>query len=176
MQIDQKLISLEYAGLNRQLHEQNAFYGIGGGKHVGAVIKLTEDLNTKSILDYGCGKGQLAKSLPFPICEYDPGIPGKETTPEPADIVVCTDVLEHIEPDLIGNVLSDLKRCIKMVGYFVISTRPATKTLPDGTNTHLLQRGKSWWEGVLKNYFDLEKLTEADSELRVVVRPRSEQE
>jgi 2-polyprenyl-3-methyl-5-hydroxy-6-metoxy-1,4-benzoquinol methylase len=65
MQIDQKLISLEYAGLNRQLHEQNAFYGIGGGKHVGTVIKLTEDLNTKSILDYGCGKGQLAKSLPF---------------------------------------------------------------------------------------------------------------
>ena len=45
--------------------------------------------------------------LTFEIKEYDPAIPGKDSLPEPADIVVCSDVLEHIEPNYLLNVLVD---------------------------------------------------------------------
>lgn len=166
------LITPEYAELNKQLHEQNAVYGIGGGKYAETVIKLTETLNTKLVLDYGCGKGYLAKSLPFPIWEYDPAIPGKEDTPRPADIVMCTDVLEHIEPELIHEVLSDLRRCVKLVGYFVINTGPASKTLPDGRNTHLLQREQVWWHSVLKEYFEIGRITKSGPELHIIVGPK----
>ena len=166
------LITSEYAELNKQLHEQNAVYGVGGGKYADTVIKLTETLNTKLILDYGCGKGHLAKSLPFPIWEYDPGVPGKESTPRPADIVMCTDVLEHIEPEFIQDVLSDLRRCVKMMGYFVIHTGPASKTLPDGRNTHLLQKTRIWWHSILKEYFEIGKITEVGPELHIIVGPK----
>lgn len=164
-----KFITDEYAQLNKQLHEDNAAYGIGGGKYAELVVKLTEALNTKLVLDYGCGKGHLAKALPFPIWEYDPGVPGKEDCPRPADIVMCTDVLEHIEPELLWNVLGDLRRCVKQVGYFVIHTGPASKTYADGRNTHLIQEGEEWWKEVLSQFFTVGKITKKGPELHVVV-------
>jgi hypothetical protein len=71
------LISTEYAALNAQLHRENLAYGVGGGKHADTVKKLREQCACASVLDYGCGKGYLAKALDFPIWEYDPAIPEK---------------------------------------------------------------------------------------------------
>lgn len=165
------LISDEYRELNKQLHENNPFYGVGGGKYAKTILELSKSLKTTSILDYGCGKGYMAKEIPFPIWEYDPAIPGKDTPPRPADIVVCTDVLEHIEPEKLPFVLSDLARCTKQVGYFVISTRKAQKTLPDGRNTHLIVHGGEWWHKRLKEYFQIGKIIYSDKEqlLHVIV-------
>ena len=126
-------ISKEYAAMNKQLHEQNPNYGISGAKRASTILKLSESMETKSILDYGCGKGLLAKSLPFPIWEYDPAIPGKDSPPRPADLVVCTDVLEHVEPELLDNVLQDIARCTVKTAYLIVATFPAQKTLPDGS-------------------------------------------
>jgi 2-polyprenyl-3-methyl-5-hydroxy-6-metoxy-1,4-benzoquinol methylase/uncharacterized Rossmann fold enzyme len=166
-----ELISAEYAGLNAQLHRENLAYGVGGGKHADTVKKLAASTKAESILDYGCGKGYLAKSLPFPIWEYDPAIPEKSESPRPADLVVCTDVLEHIEPERIMFVLDDLKRCVKKVGYFVINTGPAMKTLPDGRNTHLIQQGKAWWQEKLQQFFSIGEIIVAGPQLHVVVVP-----
>ena len=132
-------------------------YGVSGAKRADVVLKLSESMDTKSILDYGCGKGLLAKNLPFPIWEYDPAIPGKDTPPRPADLVVCTDVLEHIEPDLLDNVLQDIARCMIKTAYCIIATFPAGKTLPDGRNAHLIQEGADWWRNRLEKFFDVAK-------------------
>ena len=169
-----ELISAEYKALNSQLHKDNIFYGVGGRKYKDTVLKISEKMGTTSILDYGCGKGYLAKELPFPIWEYDPGIPGKDDAPRPADIVVCTDVLEHIEPDNLLAVLSDLKRVVRKVGYFVIHTGPAQKTLPDGRNTHLIQQGKQWWKNRLKAFFHVGSIQEKGKELHCVVAPKAQ--
>lgn len=166
-----ELISAEYCQLNVQLHKENLAYGVGGGKHAQTVMKLAESLNTRSVLDYGCGKSYLAKAIPWPIWEYDPAIPGKEESPRPADLVVCTDVLEHIEPDKLNFVLDDLRRVTRTVGYFVIHTKAAQKTLPDGRNTHLIQKGKRWWQARLRKFFTVGKIIEKNSELHVVVVP-----
>lgn len=170
--IKPELISDEYRMLNAKLHKDNLAYGVGGGKHARTVLDIADSVKSKSILDYGCGKGYLAKSIPFPIWEYDPAIPGKDESPRPADVVVCTDVLEHIEPEKLTYVLSDLRRCVKQVGYFVISTRAAMKTLADGRNTHLIIQNKDWWNEKLEKYFKVGKIFENKSELHVIVAPK----
>lgn len=170
-----ELISSEYRDLNRQLHKENLHYGVGGGAHADAVKKIYKILQKAteyvSVLDYGAGKGYLAKALPFPIAEYDPAIPGKQETPRPADLVVCTDVLEHIEPECLRFVLEDLQRCVKQIGYFTIHTGPAVKTLPDGRNTHLIQKNKDWWQYKLAKHFQIGRIEKVGPELYVTVAP-----
>lgn len=154
----QELISATYRDLNAQLHRDNIAYGVGGGRHAPVVLKLAKALDTTSILDYGCGKGYLQKALPFPIWEYDPAIPEKAESPRPADLVVCADVLEHIEPEHLDAVLADLRRCVRKVGFFVIHTGPSSKTLADGRNSHLIQQPLGWWKERLARYFKLGKI------------------
>lgn len=174
--IKAELISANYRELNEQLHRENIYYGVNGRKHADTVLKLAQSLKSVSefvtVLDYGCGKGTLAQALPFPIQEYDPAIEGKTESPRPADLVVCTDVLEHIEPDHIDCVLNDLARCVKHVGFFVISTRLAQKTLPDGRNTHVLVRDQAWWTKKLSKHFKIGQISEKNTELFVVVGPK----
>jgi len=168
-----ELISSRHRELNAQLHRERLEYGVGGGKHAEVVAKLRESCKAESVLDYGCGKGYLAKSLSFPIWEYDPAIPEKSDSPRPADLVVCTDVLEHIEKDKLPAVLDDLRRCTKKVGYFVIHTGPAVKTYADGSNTHLLQHGLDWWQKRVGAFFEIGKVFERGKELHFVVGPKS---
>lgn len=169
-----ELISKEHTYLNSKLHKDNPKYGMGGAKHADTVIKLSEQLKTTSILDYGAGKMMLAKSLPFPIWSYDPAVPEISQAPKPADIVVCTDVLEHIEPDKLNFVLDDIRRCTKKIGYLVISTRKAVKTYENGQNTHLIVQGKDWWNKVLGKFFDIGTIIEKEkeAELHVVISPK----
>lgn len=164
-----ELISADYRRQNEQLHEERLDYGVGGWKHADTVMKLVDTLKTHSVLDYGCGKGYLAKHLPFPIWEYDPAFPDKAGIPRPADIVVCTDVLEHIEPDRLGFVLADLRRCVRQVGYFTIHTGAASKTLPDGRNTHLIQKPRDWWAKRIEKFFTVGTIEQVGPELHVVV-------
>lgn len=170
-----ELISPEFAALNAKLHEENLAFGVGGGKHAKTVLEIAEKLDTQSILDYGCGKGYLAKELPFPIWEYDPAIPTKSDPPRPADLVVCTDVLEHVEPDKLLYVLNDLKRCVKQVGFFVIHTGAAQKCYADGRNTHLIQKDRLWWKMKLKRFFMVARMWQVGPELIVVVAPKVQQ-
>lgn len=167
-----KLISVEYMELNARLHHDNLGYGVGGGKHADTVRKLKEATKASSVLDYGAGKGYLAKALDFPIWQYDPAIPEIAESPRPADLVICTDVLEHVEPDRLQFVLADLRRCVRVVGFFVIHTGPSTKTLADGRNTHLIQRDRAWWKGKLKRHFTVGKLSQSGPLLYVVVGPK----
>ena len=164
-----ELISAEYKELNRKLHRESLAYGVGGGRYAKIVFDLAKSLKTTSILDYGSGKGYLAKALPFPIWEYDPAVEGKEESPRPADIVVCTDVLEHIEPEKLSYVLNDLKRCVKKIGYFSVHTGASTKCLPDGRNAHLIQHDRDWWTRELLKHFTIGQIFETDPVLHIVV-------
>lgn len=171
------LISPEYAALNARLHRENVAYGVGGGRYAETVCRLADSLGTASVLDYGCGKGYLAKAMAErgrPIWEYDPCVPGKTESPRPADLVVCTDVLEHIEPDRLGAVLADLARCVRKVGYFVIYLGPSTKTLADGRNSHLIQQEAGWWAATLRKFFFIppEGIMQRGPTLHVVVGPK----
>lgn len=166
-----QVISSGYIAQNRELHEKSNCYGISVMKHVDVIKKIYDKIAAKSLLDYGCGKGLLGKQLDFPIWEYDPAVTGKEHAPRPADLVVCVDVLEHIEEEYLENVLNDIARCTKLVAYIVIATRPSLKVLPDGRNSHLIQQGKEWWVDRLSKHFTLknESISEVGGEIRFIV-------
>ena len=156
------LITDEYRYLNAKLHRVKSDYGAQGHKAAGKVLEYCLANDCYSILDYGCGKGTLRKELSakgskVPVFEYDPAIEGKTENPPICDMVVCTDVLEHVEPDLLDQVLSHVRMRTKVALYFEVHCGLAAKTLADGRNVHLSNHSPLWWKQKLTEYFDIEE-------------------
>lgn len=147
-----QLISKPYAAQQRELHARPNGYGGKGAKWAPAVVAIAQRLDCTSILDYGCGQGGLVTTLRgtapsvIRLDEYDPAIPGKDGMPSFADLVTCTDVLEHIEPDRLTTVLGHLSMLARKAVFFVVALDPANKTLSDGRNAHLILESPTWWE------------------------------
>jgi hypothetical protein len=148
-----RLISKAYQEQNAELHARSEKFGNGGHRWASRVIAFLEE--GYSVLDYGCGKGTLRAAVGYPIAEYDPAVKGKGKA-RAADLVVCTDVLEHIEPDLLDNVLEHLSGLTQKRMIFNIATKPAKNhLLPDGRNPHLLVKPAWWWRHQLERYFSI---------------------
>ncbi len=175
-------ITAPYRALNAALHAAAPEYGAQGGRWLALVQALAERHQAASILDYGCGKNSLltalAPRLPATrLAAYDPALPQYAAAPEPADLVVCTDVLEHIEPDALEAVLADLRRLALKAAFLVVSTRPARRILADGRNAHLIQQPPEWWLPRLWPHFQvlsfrLSSHLEPEDEFQAIVRPR----
>lgn len=108
-----------------------------------------EKYNPKSILDFGCGKGQITELLKqmYPektIYGYDPAF--HDSMPDNVDMIMSTDVLEHIEPDLLKSTLADLDSRCNIVQYHLIACFKSKKSLPDGRNAHLIIETPDWWQ------------------------------
>lgn len=149
------LISDEYRATQQWLHRQPQGYGGKGSKWAQAVVDLHSRYGGTSILDYGCGQGTLGRTarplLPeVRWLDYDPAIKGKDRLPEMADIVVCTDVLEHIEPEKLDSVIAHLFSLSRRALFAVISVVPSAKTLPDGRGAHLTVQPATWWRSRMR--------------------------
>lgn len=164
-----QLITNQYCDLNKDLHASNASYGTSGQKYLNEVIDLCKGFKTQDVLDYGCGKSTLAINLPFPIKQYDPAVAKYSAMPKAADIVVCTDVLEHIEPVCLDDVLDHLKSLTLKAAFLSIATRPARKVLADGRNAHLIQRPAKWWIERLWDRFEVINFSQEEGNFNVVV-------
>lgn len=170
------LISEEYRELNRELHAREPAYGNDNFGWSKFAMQLVSGNGYHTVLDYGCGKGNLKRALDNADCivaEYDPAIKGKDALPDPAELVVCTDVLEHIEPKHLNAVLRDLRRVTQKRLFAVISCRPAGKTLADGRNAHLLVKPGAWWRAKLLEHFQIMIWEERGSTVaaELVVKP-----
>ena len=146
------LITPEYLALQKQLHATNDSYGISG-RHYADLARQISKWGRLAILDYGCGRQTLAQALgpAYRVTNYDPCIEGLDTPPDPHPCVTCTDVLEHIEPELVDNVLKELRRLTQVKALLVINTGPAKKTLADGRNAHICQQPAEWWMERIKS-------------------------
>ena len=145
-----ELISDAYRKTQQTMHRRPGGYGGSGWKWGEEVVKFARDLGARVLLDYGCGEGTLKKWLHkhYPnlrVEEYDPGIAGKERLPKFAELVVCTDVLEHIEPPKLDTVIRHIHGLATRGVYLNIATRPANKLLPNGNNAHLIIENEDWW-------------------------------
>ncbi|MGB5630948.1 MAG: hypothetical protein WBM57_16390 [Woeseiaceae bacterium] len=87
---------------------------------------------------------------------YDPGVPEYSDPPSPAEMVVCIDVLEHIEPEMLDNVLDHLEELTEKFLFATVHTGPAGKILPDGRNAHLIQKPPTWWLPKFMDRFELQ--------------------
>lgn len=160
-----------------QRAHMHAKWGGDGRKHVQAVKEWADALEAGTILDYGCGKGVLAKTMHDNygrrVTEYDPGIQTKCELPKPADMVVCTDVLEHVEPERLDAVLDHIYALCDRGAYFTIATRAANMALSDGRNAHLIQRPYDWWVEVVENVgFKVIKLEQVRNPANVTAEVR----
>lgn len=140
------LITPEYRALNVELHDRVPSYGTGGHKWAPTVRALVDQLGAKSVLDYGCGKGTLRKALDgIRVHEYDPAVPGKEIPPVSAGVVVCTDVMEHVEPECTDAVIAHLCGLATRAVLVAVSCKVGGKRLSDGRPAHIHVQTPDWW-------------------------------
>ncbi len=154
-----KTITENYRKQQEELH-LNPNYGVASLHFAPQIADIIKEHNISSVSDYGAGKKNLMKGLSREgICAieyfpYDPAFP-EYGEPQTAELVCCIDVLEHIEPELIDNVIQELANITTSLGFFSIHTGPAGKTLSDGRNAHLIQQPSEWWLEKLTIYFDI---------------------
>jgi hypothetical protein len=145
---------------------RKTFSGLGAHQYADLLKDIVARHACTTMLDYGCGKGRQYTEpmsaeygfmeptyfLPFigitSVFKYDPGVP--EFSAEPIsgwkfDLVMCTDVLEHIPAQDIPWVLDRLFSSASKVVFAAVDTRPAKKTFDDGTNTHVCLQSEDWW-------------------------------
>lgn len=152
-------ITNDYLQQQRKLH-QNPNYGVASLSFAPIVADVMRQTGCSSVSDYGAGKKRLLEGLkkagvnPSLYLPYDPVFP-EYGEPQSADLVCCIDVLEHIEPELIDNVILELSNITTKLGFFSIHMGPAAKILDDGRNAHLIQKPSSWWLKKLINYFEI---------------------
>lgn len=162
------LISEQYKEQNMGLHSQGNF-GVSGYKWAPTVGWLIHHYQLQHVLDYGAGQQTLKNALKdrfrVHIACYDPAIPELATPPSSTELVTCTDVLEHIEPENIDDVLDHIRSIATRLVFLVIPTGPAAKTLPDGRNAHLIQKPVQWWLPKLLSRFDLISLNNTSSDI-----------
>ena len=130
-----------YAGSSTTLHKES----------IGQFISVTQ---SKTILDYGCGKAvQYSKEnihndyfhgiMP---ALYDPAVEQYSVLPDGKfDMVICTDVLEHIEEQDLEPVIAEIYSKADKFVYLGICNSPADSFLPDGRNAHVTQKPLDWW-------------------------------
>jgi hypothetical protein len=171
-----EVITEEYRAMQQELHK-NPMYGMMSKQYAGLVAQVMKENKLISVSDYGAGKKRLYYSLleeglvDFDYFPYDPAFP-EYGSAQHADLITCIDVLEHIEPDLLDNVLSDLQRLVNKYGLFSIHTGPAGKVLSDGRNAHLIQEPKEWWLTKLKKLFNIHAQADKGAGFWVVVTPK----
>lgn len=162
------LITDAYKQQNTNLHKSMPDYGKSSGKWVDLVVKLSSQYDCADILDYGCGKGLLKQGIGAKVKEYDPCIEGK-TDKSPCDMLVCTDVMEHIEPDCLEAILDDLQAHTKKIAFITVSTRLARKILDDGRNAHLIVQPYDWWLPKFMSRFKIKQFNNMGDEFFLIL-------
>lgn len=149
------MITDQYKKVLESIHKKSPFGK--RSKFPKGLEKFITDVNPKSMIDFGCGKGRLVEKIKethpnIHIRGYDPG--NREfSNPinEPVDLLISTDVLEHVEPVYLDETLKFLSTKSRYV-YHLIACCPAKLILPDGRNAHLIIEGREWWK---KKFVDL---------------------
>jgi len=144
------MISNDYKKILTKIHDTSPFGKRSKiPKHLENFIA---EIKPTSILDFGCGKGRLVQRLTedYPdiaVSGYDPGNKEFDTSLDntKVDLIISTDVLEHVEPEHIDQTLEYLSNKSRYI-YHLIALSPAKLILPDGRNAHLIQESPEWWK------------------------------
>lgn len=149
------LVSKEKQKLYAELHKNIPSYGRGPAIYEEISI-LIDFLKPKTVLDYGCGKGLLIKSLQeryhdIEFFNYDPAIEEyNHIDRSHYDLLLNTDVLEHIPEDSIDDVLKHMNKLSGNI-FFNLHHGPAVYKLPNGENAHCTIKPKDWYREKIKN-------------------------
>jgi hypothetical protein len=117
-----------------------------------ALVQRTE---SRTLLDYGCGKGvhhaEMRKVCQLEITGYDPAYPAFARLPEPADGVICTDVLEHCPVEDMAWIVAELFANARRFVFASVACVPAAKVLPNGENAHVTIQSTDYWAKIFRD-------------------------
>jgi hypothetical protein len=139
--------------------------------HIRRLVAQTE---SRSILDYGCGKGTQYRPMPLApngpergperwesmqeywnverIECYDAAyLPFSRLPSGRFDGVICTDVLEHCPEDDLAWIVGELFGFAVRFVFASVACHPAVKRLPNGENAHCTVRPPEFWQEVFAN-------------------------
>ncbi len=149
---------MDYIKQYELLYKIKKNYGKTSIKLYDMLEKIINDLNILSVLDYGCGKSKLLdlikKNKKIKIYRYDPAIKKySKLTKNKTDLVICTDVLQHVPLYDLDRVLKEIKSKGIYILFYIKCTNHKTK-LPNGTYANCTVYDKKWWLEKLSNYYD----------------------
>jgi hypothetical protein len=134
------------------------FPGFAILSHKDEIRHLVRKYKAVTLLDYGCGRGEQYKAPHrlhrhwgmqwWHVKLYDPAFPAHDERPYGKhDIVLCSDVLEHVPESELEQVIGDLFLFADKAIWASVCCRPAKKTFP-GTdvNLHVTLKPMVWWE------------------------------
>lgn len=138
-----------------QLKHATSPWGGGGWTWIPDVARLIvkHKLRSPSVLEYGSGRRTFARTMEWAmphvrVYEYDPGVPELDRLPDSDlqfDLVLCTDVMEHVEEQFVVPTLNRLFHYTRHAAIFNIACNPAKSLLPDGRNAHITVKPSAWW-------------------------------
>lgn len=156
-------ISPEYLKTQEEMHNglhKTMQYGSIAHTIFPRVIEpIVRTSKSKSVFDYGCGKQYLKKpfqNMGIEYGGYDPAIEKYSTLDlsKQYDMVVCIDVMEHVEIEYQDIVLEDISKIAKEYILLTITPIEAKKVLSDGRNAHICIAGPSYWLPKICKYFE----------------------
>lgn len=157
MSINTKL-QQEYVSYYVDLHHQDALYGNGAHELMEYILPFIVELKPQSILDYGAGKSDFVMDISSYVndCQgykFDPAIKDIAVLPkDKVDLVINTDVMEHIPEENIEATLEKISRISQNV-YFNICTTLSDEILPNGKNAHITIKPPEWWQKKIEKFF-----------------------
>jgi len=141
--------------LYKEIHETKDVYnGSALILHAQSIKDIIDMFNIKTMLDYGCGKGKQYSEEKIheeyfrniQPAMYDPAVNQFSEIPKGKfDLVICTDVLEHIPEEDLDTFLKELYSKADTAVYFGICNIPANTFLSDGRNAHVTLKSFDWW-------------------------------
>jgi len=146
------------------LAPEQTFSGTSLAPHVPAIKSLVQRFGSRTLLDYGAGKGE-GYSLAFETAPdgsqkrglreiwgladvrlYDPGFkPHSELPAGKFDAVVSTDVLEHCPEEDMPWILNEMFGFARQFVFMAMAMYPSEKRLPTGDNAHITVKSAGWW-------------------------------
>ena len=130
--------------------------------HLADIVRLVEETNSQSLLDFGCGRakqyagwGHLSAQTDLGMMPalYDPGVKEFEKMPDGKfDGVYSTDVMEHIPKEELPETLELIFSKANKFVFLAICTQPAMQLLPNGENAHCTLERIDWWKEIVNEY------------------------
>ena len=159
---DQEIVSEHYIDQLRKFHDRRPTkkaWGATGQRNFGQEVMhyLVKRPKYTTVLDFGAGQGTLgefvcenierrSRSAEVEWTNYDPGVRTYDRLPSGRfDLIVSSDVLEHVEPDMVDQTCAWIRDHAMKAIYVHIACDPAGLILPDGRNVHLSCHKLDWW-------------------------------
>ena len=141
----------------KHLAEEGALRGLSILRFRASIAKIVNGCRARTVLDFGCGAGdayrqphRLSRDWPtvrwYDVTLYDPAFAENAKPPRGEfDVVLCSDVLEHIPEAEVPAFLARLFSHARCHVWASVCCRPAKKAFPDGTNLHVTLQPLDWW-------------------------------